>query len=134
MQRYKRNTTHIPQDGMCFISHFINFIPSQSLINSNKKKAYKNLKERFNRWLTSMLGCWELDVTELASLRAENERGRSSGSLVTEPYVEPFITDGCSKGASGTEGSVGCCFPRGFSGMLKRCTVRKKPQVSAEKK
>lgn len=108
---------------------FIKFICYTKL-----SEFHQNLTEWPSRWLTSLLGCLELDVTELASLKAENERGRNSGSLVVEPYVEPFITDGCSKGAVGTKVSVGCCFSRGFSGMLRRCTVRKKTQVSAEKK
>ena len=92
---------------------------------------------------TSLFGCLALEVTELASPRAEKDLGLKSvtgpgptgetGSLTSAPY--PLLCVPSRRRALGLEGpeSEGS-LSRGCSGILKRCSVRKTPQVSAEKK
>lgn len=92
---------------------------------------------------TSLFGCLALEVTEFASPRAEKDLGLMSvmgagstgttGSLASAPY--PLLWALRRRRALGGEATeADRSLQRGCSGMLKRCTVRKMPQVSAEKK
>lgn len=100
-------------------------------------------KSPISRVHTSLFGCLALEVTEFASPRAEKDLGLMSvmgagstgtmGSLASAPYPLLWaLRRRSALGGDTTEAERS--LQRGCSGMLKRCTVRKTPQVSAEKK